>query len=87
MGEAQKDTVVTLEINGIQQSEMGGSSNEFTDCAHLRQVMCLLPVDCPPEIEDKESSDDSIDEKIAKKKGNLELSKKLDVYIRVSKFV
>ena len=47
--------------------------------------MCLLPVDSA-EIEDKESSDDSIDEKVTKKKGNLESSKKIDAYIRVAKF-
>ena len=41
----KKDTVMTLEIAGENQKAVAqqGSSNEFTENAHMRQVLCLLP--------------------------------------------
>ena len=73
----KKDTFVTLEINK-QKAE--SDNNEFTDCSHLRQVVCLLPAEGANKEQAAaaaESSDDSIDEKSAHRSGNLEPTKHL----------
>ena len=88
MGSTKNDTVVTLETGGQKQSQAAGSANEFIDCAHLRQVMCLMPAGemAAAAKDDAESSSDSIDEKSSHKKGNLVPSKKIEAYIKVSKY-
>ena len=43
LGEDKKDTVLTLEIAEEGAKAQIGSANEFTEGAHLRQVLCLLP--------------------------------------------
>ena len=41
---AAKDTIVTLEVGSEPKAAANDAiGNEFTDCAHLRQVMCLMP--------------------------------------------
>ena len=77
-----KDTVVTLEIAG-KDGDQG--DKEFTECAHLRQVLCLMPSEGGAAAVDGDSSDDSIDGKAAGKGSNLKPSKPISAYIRVSK--
>ena len=86
-GSDKKDTVLTLEVaDGAKPS--ASTSSEFTDGAHLRQVLCLMPSDTQGQDKQAEdfSSDDSDDElNPLKKQGNLVPSKAIQAYIRVSK--
>ena len=48
-------------------------------------MLCLLPSAGDAVKDGADSSDDSIDEKTATKKGNLEPAKSIEAYIRVAK--
>ena len=89
LGEDKKDTVLTLEIAEEGAEAQVGSANEFTEGAHLRQVLCLLPSDgtTTKKAGAADSSDDSEDDQYTKTQGNLEPSKAVQAYIRVSKMV
>ena len=96
------DTVVTLEASLASAPGETGEQAEtekpsalgqesFTDCAHMRQVMCLLPSSNPASKEDKQKESDSDDGEMSDGKrqgGNLQLpgNKGLSVYMKVSKF-
>ena len=82
------DTVVTIEAS-LATEEIAEQS--FTDCAHLRQVMCLLPSSNPASKGDKQRDGDSDDAEMSDGKvqaGNLELpgSKGVSAYMKVAKF-
>ena len=55
--------MLTLEIaDSAKTKENGGSMTEFTDGAHLRQVLCLMPSDKTDQAPSGAAADSSSDE-------------------------